>query len=99
MENIDELEKNMNADAELTRIDKEIEKLTNQWHDVKTDRFLMYFAELGDDRTHIIRVHSSNYDSLAVCVHMLHDIVDKQPDRLREACIATIIKTITAQLQ
>ena len=99
MENIDDLEKDMNANAELTRIDKEIEKLTDQWHDVKTDRFLMYFAELGDGRTHVIRVHSSNYDTMAICVHMLHDIVDKQPDGLRKAFIAAVIKTITEQLE
>ena len=99
MENIDDLEKDMNASAELTRIDKEIEKLTDRWRDVKTDHFLMYFAELGDGRTHVIRVNSSNYDVLAICVHMLHDLVDKQPDGLREAFIATVIKTIAAQLK
>ena len=99
MENIDDLEKDMNANAECARIDKEIEKLTDQWRDVKTDHFLMYFAELGDERTHVIRVNSSNYDVIAVCVHMLHEIVDKQPDGLREAFIVTLIKTIAAQLK
>lgn len=98
MENIDDLEKEMNANAELARIDKEIEKLTGQWHDAKADHFLMYFAELGDGRTHGIRIHTSNNDIMGVCVHMLRDIVDKQPEGLRKAFVVTIIKTITAQL-
>lgn len=98
MENINDLEKEMNVNAELTRIDKEIEKLTDQWHDMKTDHFLMYFAKLGDGRTHGIRIHTSNNDIMAICLHMLHDIVDKQPDGLRKAFIVTIIKTITEQL-
>ena len=98
MENIDDLEKDMNANAECARIDKEIEKLTDQWRDMKTDRVLMYFAELGDG-TNAIRVNASNYDVIAVCVHMLHEIVDKQPDGLREAFIVALIKTIAAQLK
>ena len=99
MENIDDLEKEMNTDAQLARIDKDVERLSDEWKDVKTDRFFMYFAELGNDRTHVIRVHTSNYDVIAVCVHMLRDVADKQPTEHRKEFVATIMKTVMEQLE
>lgn len=98
MENIDDLEKDMNANAELTRIDKEIEKLTDQWHDVKTDRFLMYFAELGDGQVHRIQVHTSCEDTVAVCAHVLRETIEKAPEELRPMMMTRIMCTIANKL-
>ena len=99
MENIDDLEKEMNTNAEIASIDKKLENLTEQWNNVKTDRFLMYCAELGDGRVHIIQVHTSCKDVVAVCVHALRGVIEKTPEELRPMMTASVVSTITNALK
>lgn len=89
----------MNTNAELASIDKKIENLTEQWNNVKTNRFLMYYAELGNGRVHIIRVHRSNEDTVAMCAHVLRKTIEKAPAELRPVMTANIIRTIINELK
>ena len=99
MENVDDLEKEMNTNAEIASIDKKIENLTEQWNNVKTDHFLMYCAELGDGRVHIIRLHASDEDVVAVCAHALREMIEKTPEKLRPVMAANIMSTIINELK
>ena len=99
MENVDDLEKEMNTNAEIASIDKKIENLTGQWNNVKTNRFLMYYAELGDGRVHTIQVHTSHEDVIAVCAHALREVIEKTPEKLRPVMTVSIISTITNELK
>ena len=99
MENIDDLEKEMNTDAELTRIDKEITNLADQWNKAETDRALIYCSDLGGGRVHIIQAHTSCEDTVAVCAQILRRMIKKIPEELRPVIRASIISTIANELK